>query len=61
MTSALATIRVDYDQIKIKTIEDSTNPLLTKRRKKANNTTVNPQPAGHWKIHVCMHMQTQVV
>lgn len=43
MTSALATIRVDYDQIKIKTIEDSTNALLTKRRKKANTTTtVNP-------------------
>lgn len=61
MTSALATIRVDYDQIKIKTIEDSTNPLLTKRRKKANTTTVNPQPAAHWKTPVRMHMQTQVV
>ncbi|XP_059185405.1 MAP kinase-activated protein kinase 2 [Centropristis striata] len=35
MTSALATMRVDYEQIKIKTIKDSTNPLLTKRRKKA--------------------------
>uniref|UniRef100_A0A8C2XJ26 non-specific serine/threonine protein kinase n=1 Tax=Cyclopterus lumpus TaxID=8103 RepID=A0A8C2XJ26_CYCLU len=37
MTSALATMRVDYEQIKIKTIEDSTNPLLTKRRKKASH------------------------
>uniref|UniRef100_A0A8C9XMZ3 non-specific serine/threonine protein kinase n=1 Tax=Sander lucioperca TaxID=283035 RepID=A0A8C9XMZ3_SANLU len=37
MTSALATMRVDYEQIKIKTIEDSTNPLLTKRRKKNRN------------------------
>ncbi|XP_030641118.1 MAP kinase-activated protein kinase 2-like [Chanos chanos] len=35
MTNALATMRVDYDQIKIKTIEDSSNPLLLKRRKKA--------------------------
>uniref|UniRef100_A0A668AFB4 non-specific serine/threonine protein kinase n=1 Tax=Myripristis murdjan TaxID=586833 RepID=A0A668AFB4_9TELE len=35
MTSALATMRVDYEQIKIKNIEDSTNPLLMKRRKKA--------------------------
>lgn len=47
MTSALATIRVDYDQIKIKTIEDSTNPLLRKRRLKANNAIANPQPAAH--------------
>ncbi|XP_043932799.1 MAP kinase-activated protein kinase 2 [Protopterus annectens] len=35
MTSALATMRVDYEQIKIKKIEDSSNPLLMKRRKKA--------------------------
>uniref|UniRef100_F6UZ64 non-specific serine/threonine protein kinase n=1 Tax=Monodelphis domestica TaxID=13616 RepID=F6UZ64_MONDO len=35
MTSALATMRVDYEQIKIKKIEDATNPLLLKRRKKA--------------------------
>ncbi|KAM3622009.1 uncharacterized protein V6R79_019211 [Siganus canaliculatus] len=42
MTSALATIRVDYEQIKIKTIEDSTNPLLTKRRKKANKAVASP-------------------
>uniref|UniRef100_A0A8D3BTB5 non-specific serine/threonine protein kinase n=1 Tax=Scophthalmus maximus TaxID=52904 RepID=A0A8D3BTB5_SCOMX len=42
MTSALATMRVDYEQIKIKTIEDSTNPLLTKRRNKASNPMANP-------------------
>ncbi|KAM9429609.1 MAP kinase-activated protein kinase 2-like [Salvelinus alpinus] len=42
MTSALATMRVDYEQIKIKTIEDSTNPLLIKRRKKANNAAAEP-------------------
>lgn len=47
MTSALATIRVDYEQIKIKTIEDSTNPLLNKRRKKANNAMPGAQPAAH--------------
>uniref|UniRef100_A0A8D0PX38 non-specific serine/threonine protein kinase n=1 Tax=Sus scrofa TaxID=9823 RepID=A0A8D0PX38_PIG len=35
MTSALATMRVDYEQIKIKKIEDASNPLLLKRRKKA--------------------------
>ncbi|XP_076023117.1 MAP kinase-activated protein kinase 2-like isoform X2 [Genypterus blacodes] len=44
MTSALQTMRVDYEQIKIKTIEDSTNPLLMKRRKKVKNTT--PQLPG---------------
>uniref|UniRef100_A0A8C5E288 non-specific serine/threonine protein kinase n=1 Tax=Gouania willdenowi TaxID=441366 RepID=A0A8C5E288_GOUWI len=47
MTSALATMRVDYEQIKIKTIEDSSNPLLTKRRKKACPTMAEPQPAAH--------------
>lgn len=46
MTSALATMRVDYEQIKIKGIEDSSNPLLMKRRKKANNkAAVNETPA----------------
>ncbi|XP_041836603.1 MAP kinase-activated protein kinase 2 [Melanotaenia boesemani] len=47
MTSALATMRVDYEQIKIKTIEDSTNPLLTKRRKRANNAMPDPKSAAH--------------
>ncbi|XP_059805995.1 MAP kinase-activated protein kinase 2 isoform X1 [Hemitrygon akajei] len=43
MTSALATMRVDYEQIKIKKIEESCNPLLIKRRKKLTASTA----AGH--------------
>ena len=35
MTNALATMRVDYDQIHIKDINVSNNPLIAKRRKKA--------------------------
>lgn len=35
LTSALATMRVDYDQVKIKDLDTSSNPLLNKRRKKA--------------------------
>ncbi|XP_064824833.1 MAP kinase-activated protein kinase 2-like [Oncorhynchus masou masou] len=35
MTSALATMRVDYGQVKIKDLDTSSNPLLNKRRKKA--------------------------
>ncbi|XP_064632794.1 MAP kinase-activated protein kinase 2-like [Lineus longissimus] len=35
MASALATMRVDYDQVRLKTIQDSKNPMLEKRRKKA--------------------------
>ncbi|XP_062826151.1 MAP kinase-activated protein kinase 3 isoform X2 [Anolis carolinensis] len=34
MTSALATMRVDYDQVKIKDLKTSNNRLLNKRRKK---------------------------
>ncbi len=34
MANALATIRVDYEQIKIKPIKDASNPLLLKRRNK---------------------------
>ncbi|XP_005991800.1 MAP kinase-activated protein kinase 2 [Latimeria chalumnae] len=34
MTSALATMRVDYEQVKIKDLDTSSNPLLNKRRKK---------------------------
>ncbi|MBN3311841.1 MAPK3 kinase, partial [Atractosteus spatula] len=48
MTSALATMRVDYDQVKIKDLDTSSNPLLSKRRKKAaagggGNTVCNSQ------------------
>ncbi|TRY59871.1 hypothetical protein DNTS_035282 [Danionella cerebrum] len=35
LTSALATMRVDYEQVKIKDLDVSSNPLLNKRRKKA--------------------------
>ncbi|XP_062842907.1 MAP kinase-activated protein kinase 2 [Trichomycterus rosablanca] len=41
MTSALATMRVDYEQITMKNIEESINPLLLKRRKKANIAAEN--------------------
>lgn len=34
MTRSLATMRVDYDQIQIKALNNSNNPLLDKRRKK---------------------------
>ncbi|XP_043933929.1 MAP kinase-activated protein kinase 3 [Protopterus annectens] len=34
MTCALATMRVDYDQVKIKDLDNSSNKLLKKRRKK---------------------------
>uniref|UniRef100_A0A8C5H5N6 non-specific serine/threonine protein kinase n=1 Tax=Gouania willdenowi TaxID=441366 RepID=A0A8C5H5N6_GOUWI len=34
MTSALATMRVDYEQVKIKDLDTSNNPLLNKRRKR---------------------------
>ncbi|XP_062921254.1 MAP kinase-activated protein kinase 2 [Mobula hypostoma] len=44
MTSALATMRVDYEQIKIKKIEESCNPLLIKRRKKGLTAST---AAGH--------------
>lgn len=34
MTNALATMRVDYDQIHIKNLGDANNPILKKRQKK---------------------------
>ncbi|BES91207.1 Map kinase-activated protein kinase [Nesidiocoris tenuis] len=34
MTRSLATMRVDYDQVQIKALKNSNNPLLDKRRKK---------------------------
>ncbi|XP_038871935.1 MAP kinase-activated protein kinase 2-like [Salvelinus namaycush] len=34
MTSALSTMRVDYDQVKIKDLDTSNKPLLNKRRKR---------------------------
>ncbi|XP_028853566.1 MAP kinase-activated protein kinase 2-like [Denticeps clupeoides] len=35
MTSALATMRVDYDQVKIKDLDASNNPILKRRKKTA--------------------------
>ncbi|XP_050411730.1 MAP kinase-activated protein kinase 2 [Patella vulgata] len=41
MTNALATMRVDYDKsINIKSLQDSNNPILNKRRKKETETPV---------------------
>lgn len=34
MTRSLATMRVDYDQVHIKNLENSNNALLNKRRKR---------------------------
>ncbi len=34
MTNALKTMRVDYDQVHIKNVDESTNSILSKRRKK---------------------------
>lgn len=43
MTSALATMRVDYDQVKIKDLKTSNNRLLNKRRKKqAGGASASP-------------------
>lgn len=42
MTNALATMRVDYDQVNIKNLDESENPILKKRRKKVSQAT--PQP-----------------
>lgn len=42
MTRSLATMRVDYDQVHIKTLDNSNNPLLNKRRGK---TTANVSTA----------------
>lgn len=39
MTRSLATMRVDYDQVNIKSLNTSNNPLLNKRRRKASSST----------------------
>ncbi|XP_043564440.1 MAP kinase-activated protein kinase 2-like isoform X2 [Chiloscyllium punctatum] len=38
LTSALATMRVDYDQVTIKDLDKTSNPLLNKRRKKQTSS-----------------------
>ena len=43
MTRSLATMRVDYDQVQIKTLENSNNPLLNKRRKRSANPVAKEQ------------------
>lgn len=43
MTSALATMRVDYDQVKIKDLKASNNRLLNKRRKKQSGGSLASQ------------------
>lgn len=39
MTRSLATMRVDYDQVNIKSLNTSNNPLLNKRRKKGSGSS----------------------
>ncbi|XP_044307496.1 MAP kinase-activated protein kinase 3 [Varanus komodoensis] len=46
MTSALATMRVDYDQVKIKDLKTSNNRLLNKRRKKQKQGGSSSASAG---------------
>lgn len=38
VSRSLATMRVDYDQVHIKPLNDSNNLLLNKRRKRATNS-----------------------
>lgn len=52
MTSALATMRVDYDQVKIKDLKTSNNRLLNKRRKKqkqAGTSSAAPGCNNQWQ------------
>ncbi|KAJ8793035.1 hypothetical protein J1605_003874 [Eschrichtius robustus] len=41
MTSALATMRVDYDQVKIKDLQASNNRLLRRRKKQAGSSSAS--------------------
>lgn len=38
MMRSLATMRVDYDQVHIKSLKNSSNPLLDKRRKRTQDS-----------------------
>ena len=42
MTNALATMRVDYDQVNIKNLDESDNAILRKRRKKSGGHAAQP-------------------
>ena len=44
MTNALATMRVDYDQVNIKNLDESDNAILRKRRKKSGGNPPIPPP-----------------
>lgn len=46
ITSALATMRVDYDQVKIKDLKTSNNRLLNKRRKKQKQAGASSAAPG---------------
>lgn len=46
MTRSLATMRVDYDQVHIKDLNNSNNELLNKRRKRAE-TPSSSTPQTH--------------
>lgn len=41
LTRSLATMRVDYDQVNIKSLNNSNNALLNKRRKKDSSSKFN--------------------
>jgi len=41
MTRSLATMRVDYDQVQVKNLEISNNPLLNKRRRRAEEAAMD--------------------
>jgi len=55
MTQALATMRVDYDQCQIKSLQDSNNPMLAKRRSLATKqwTTTNAVWRNLCKSSLC--------
>lgn len=46
MTRSLATMRVDYDQVHIKDLNNSNNELLNKRRKRGDTPSSSSQQ-GH--------------
>lgn len=47
MANALATMRVDYDQLQIKKLGESKNKLLEKRKKKMGNEPVIKEEKMH--------------
>lgn len=51
MTNALATMRVDYEQITMKPVSKSANKLLDKRRKKAKATSPTTTQTQLWTVN----------